>query len=276
MIAHPDQDNGHGAASNGPSAGAHLILVSVGNSRIAFAIWMEGRRGAAQHFPLDRMSDAVEEIAALWASFPKQAKRAVVATSVNPPRLEAFRNECDARAIGPVLVVGDNLEYPLPVDVPEPDKVGTDRLCAAAAAFAKLKSACVVADFGTAVTIDLVADDGAFLGGTILPGVAMSARALHEHTALLPLVEVGEPTETLGKNTKSAIRNGIAAMMVGALREITERYATEIGKWPPLIVTGGDAEAVARSCDFVDRVVPDLGLDGLVIAYQNAFETAEE
>lgn len=275
MIAHSQQGNDHGRTDGDPRS-AHLILVSVGNSRIAFALWMAERRGVAQHFPLDRMSEAAEEIAALWASFPATAKRAVVATSVNPARLETFRSECDARSMGPLLVVGDNLDYPLPVDVPEPDKVGTDRLCAAAAAFSKMKSACVVADFGTAVTIDLIADDGSFLGGTILPGIAMSARALHEHTALLPLVEVGEPKETLGKNTKDAIRNGIAAMMAGALREITERYATQIGKWPPLVVTGGDAEAVARSCDFVDRVVPDLGLDGLVIAYQNAFETAEE
>ena len=109
---------------------------------------------------------------------------------------------------------------------------------------------------------------GVFLGGTILPGLALSARALHEHTAQLPLVEIGSPTETLGKDTESAIRNGIFAMMTGALREITERYATEIGKWPPLILTGGDAEAIAGACDFVDGIVPDLCLDGLVLAYK--------
>lgn len=272
MIAHVKQDNGSG---HDDSAYAQLILVSIGNTRIAFALWMEGRRGVAQHFPLDRLGEAMEEIQALWGGFPKASKRAVVVTSVNPPRLDEFRTECETRGIGPLLVLGDNLDYPLPVDVPEPHKVGTDRLCAAAGAFAKMKAACVVADFGTAVTIDLVADDGSFLGGTILPGMALSARALHEHTAQLPLVEVGRPTETLGKSTSSAIRNGIFAMMAGALREITERYATEIGKWPPLLVTGGDAEAVASGCDFVDRVVPDLGLDGLVFAYQQAFESAE-
>jgi type III pantothenate kinase len=119
-----------------------------------------------------------------------------------------------------------------------------------------------------------VADNNMFLGGTILPGIDLSARALHEHTALLPLVEVGTPTETLGKETASAIRNGVFAMMVGALREITERYASEIGKWPPLVLTGGDARAVAGACDFVDHVIPDLCLDGLVIAYRNAIAHA--
>lgn len=273
MIAHPHDE--HCSCDHDEPAATNLVLVSIGNTRIAVAAWIEERRGTVQHFPLERLADAVEEVRSLWNGFAAGVKRAVVVTSVNPPQLAAFRAACESRQLDPVLVVGDELDLPLPMDVLEPDKVGTDRVCAAAAAFAKMKSACVVADFGSAVTIDLVADDGSFLGGTIMPGMAMCARALHEHTAQLPLVEVGEPTETVGKDTSSAIRNGIYAMMAGALREITERYATEIGKWPPLIVTGGDAEAVAHACDFVDRIVPDLGLDGLVIAYQQAHETHE-
>jgi type III pantothenate kinase len=273
MIAEKQQPDGRPLEE--VSETAHLILVSIGNTRIAIASWLNGSRGAAQHFDLARLDDAMQEVQAIWNGFPGPAKRAVVTLSVNPPRLEEFREECDTRRIGPLLVVGHNLDLPLPVDLPEPQKVGADRVCAAAAAFSRMKSACVVADFGTAVTIDLVGDDGTFLGGTILPGMALSARALHEHTAMLPLVEVGPPREMVGKNTANAIRSGIFAMMVGALREITERYATEIGKWPPLIVTGGDAELVAGSCDFVDRIVPDLGLDGLVLAYQHAAEADE-
>ena len=107
------------------------------------------------------------------------------------------------------------------------------------------------------------------------PGIALSAKALHEHTALLPLVEVGAPTETLGKDTESAIRNGIFAMMIGALREVTERYATQIGKWPPLIVTGGNGESIASQADFVDRVMPNLCLEGLLLAYRRHIESDE-
>jgi len=216
------------------------------------------------------------EIDRVWKSLPASQSRAVVITSVNPPMCEAIRNGCNEQKIGPVLVIGEELDVPMATDVLEPEKVGTDRLCVAAAAFAKIKGACVVADFGTAVTIDLVADNGVFLGGTILPGMTLSARALHEFTASLPLVDMslvdtGQPTEVLGKDTNSAIQNGIFSMMIGALREITERYATDIGKWPPLVVTGGDAEAIAAGCDFVDRIAPDLVFDGLIIAWQNAF-----
>lgn len=255
-----------------PSA-ACLLLINIGNSRVAVSAYEEEARAAAAYFAFDDLTEAVGEIKRVWDSFPSGAKRFAVFASVNPPRLAELREACAQLGIAPVMVIGEDIEPPISADVLEPDKVGKDRLCAAAAAFAKIKGACVVADFGTAATIDLVADDGVFLGGTIIPGISLCAEALHEHTAMLPLVDVGRPTQILGKDTASAIRNGIFAMMAGGLREITERYATDIGKWPPLIVTGGDAEAIAQACDFVDRIAPDLVLDGMVIAWQKACES---
>jgi type III pantothenate kinase len=244
----------------------HLLLVDIGNSHGSLATWADDRIGDVERLGADDLlAPAVERA---WKEIPASARRAVVISSVCPPRLEELRAVCTSQGIAPLHVVGEDLAPPIGIDVDEPEKVGTDRLCAAAGAFARVKSACVVADFGTALTIDLVADNNVFLGGTILPGVALSARALHEHTALLPLVEVGTPGETLGRDTTSAIRNGIFAMMVGALREIAERYATQVGRWMPLIVTGGDAAAVAGACDFVDGVAPNLCLEGLVLAYR--------
>lgn len=278
----------------------HLVLLDIGNSRIALAGWSEGgadvasaaagQRGPVQHLPCEPTAPIVDSVQRIWDELPENAIRAIVVSSVQPQVLGRLENAFEERHLDPLLVIGRELEAPMPTDVEEPGKLGTDRICAAAGAFDKFKTACVVADFGTALTVDLVSDNGVFLGGTIVPGIALSARALHEHTALLPLVEVitsrcmrpegGDspatkpgaaelcaPTEILGRNTESAIRNGIFAMMMGALREITEQYATQIGKWPPLVVTGGDGPAVASRCDFVDRVVPDLTLDGVLLAY---------
>lgn len=254
------------ARASEPATG--LVLVDIGNSRVSVAGWNEGTRRASVHLPARPAGPVVEAIRAAWDELGADASRAVVISSVCPPVLDELRAGCEKLGLGPLLIIGEDLDQPIGADVAEPDKVGTDRLCAAAAAFAGCQSACVVADFGTALTIDLVSDNGVFLGGTIAPGVALAARALHEHTALLPLVEVGVPDETLGKDTRSAIRSGIYAMMVGALREVTERFATEIGKWPPLIVTGGDAVGIATQANFIDRVVPDLCLDGIALAYQ--------
>jgi type III pantothenate kinase len=248
----------------------YLLVVSIGNSRVAAAIWCEGKLQHATAIPTTETSEITRTLIELWSKIPSDTRRVALVGSVAPPVLEDVREALVSNTIEPVLLLGQDVDYPIGADLPEPDKVGSDRLCVAAAAYDKMKSACVVADFGTALTIDLVADNGVFLGGTILPGVRLSAVALHEHTALLPLVEVGEPTEILGKDTVSAMRNGIFAMMVGALREVTEGYATQIGKWPPLVITGGDAEAIAKRCDFVDRVMPDLALEGLVLAYHRA------
>lgn len=256
-------------ATNSGKSESGLVLVDVGNSRVGLARWSKGFRTAAQHVANDPIDAVVELIQRQWDELPAERGRVVVASSVNPSVLEDIQAAAEARGLTPFLVVGRDIEPPIDADLPEPERVGTDRLCVAAAAFQGFKSACVAADFGTALTIDLIADNGVFLGGTILPGMNLCAKALHEHTALLPLVSFeSHDNETLGKDTHSAIRNGIFAMMIGALREITERYATEIGKWPPLVISGGDAEVIARHCDFVDRVVPDLCLDGLVLAYK--------
>lgn len=252
---------------------AHLVLVNIGNTNVSLANWHKGQREAIEKLTGCSASALAEAIAARWDDLPEP--RAVVIGSVVPQLLTALKNECAGRKIEPLWIVGENMEPPIGADLPDPTRVGTDRLCAAAAAYAKVKGACVVADLGTATTIDLVSDNGVFLGGTIVPGMKLCARALHEHTAQLPLVEEVASAETLGKDTVSAIRNGVFAMMCGALREITERYATDIGKWPPLILTGGDARAVADACDFVDALAEDLSLDGLALAYQLTFGEEE-
>lgn len=263
------QSHGNSPIALVPLEQAQLLLVDIGNTRVAMAACSDGKRAEAKHLAAAPFDAVGQELQRMWNTLGPKG-RAVVVGSVSPPVLALLGQSCKSAGIGPVLVVGQDIDVPIEADLPDPDKVGTDRLCVAAAAFEKVQQACVVADFGTAVTIDLVADNDIFLGGTILPGISMAARALHDQTAQLPLVEVGAPTETLGKDTTSAIRNGIFAMMLGALREITERYATDIGKWPTLVVTGGDAPAIASACDFIDKVIPDLCLDGLVIAYRNA------
>lgn len=244
-----------------------LILVDIGNTRIAMGVWTGGEIEHIVHVPAEPTQPVADALLKLWKDLPPGPK-AVIASSVNPPALSRLRSLSEEKSIEPLLVLGEDIDAPMTADLPDPSCVGMDRLCTGAAAFARVKGACAVADFGTALTIDLISDDGMYLGGTIMPGIALSARALHEHTALLPLVDVGVPTETLGKDTASAIRNGIFAMMIGAMREITERYATQIGKWPPLIVTGGNGEAIAKQAEFVDRVLPNLSLEGVLLAYR--------
>jgi len=145
-----------------------------------------------------------------------------------------------------------------------------DRLCAAVAAFDRLGVPCVVADFGTAITIDCVNAEGVFLGGAILPGLGLSAESLSAGTAQLPRVKLSEPNWVYGKDTEQAIIGGVVYGARGALRGLVEAYATDLGRWPVVILTGGDARWVCQSpsqSDLVQAIVPDLVLRGVAIAY---------
>lgn len=242
---------------------ASLLAVSIGNTSTRIAALAGGNVLAAERLETAHLEHARPVIERLCAELPPDAP--VVVASVVPAALTQLQAAVEADAA--VLVIGETIDFPIAARVERPDYVGVDRLCCAAGAFARVGAACVVADFGTALTVDLVSDDGMFLGGTILPGLRLSARALHEHTALLPEVEILDPHEPVGENTVAAMQAGVFYGAIGALREITERIATKIGRWPTLIVSGGDARAIADAADFIDHVAPDLIFDGVAAAY---------
>ena len=168
-----------------------------------------------------------------------------------------------------VSLIGRDFPLEMPVGVEKPEMLGTDRLLTAFAAFQVVNRAVIVADFGSATTIDVVNDSGIFLGGVIMPGLAMAAKSLNEFTSSLPLImpKVPESEMSYGINTEQAINNGVYFSTVGALREVVERYATELGFWPQVIATGGFANMIAQRSDVIENVAPCLCLNGLFIAY---------
>ena len=165
------------------------------------------------------------------------------------------------------LLAADDL--PLDVRLERPDMVGVDRLIDAVAAN-RLRSACrpaVVVDVGSAITVDLVSVDGAFCGGAILPGIAMSARALYEFTDLLPLLdmsELAEPPPALGTHTVAAMRSGLFWGAVGAVRELIAQLTA--GAEADVFLTGGAGPAVAQLLGPTARYIPHLTLAGIAIA----------
>jgi type III pantothenate kinase len=138
----------------------------------------------------------------------------------------------------------------------------------AAAAWAVTEDAVVVADFGTAVTIDLVDENGVFLGGVICPGFEISAKSLKENTAQLPKAKITKPKAPYGKNTAEAINCGLYYSAVGTLEEVIRRYAEKIGKWPRTVITGSAARAIKDDCNFIDSYVPSLVIKGIVLAHK--------
>jgi len=169
------------------------------------------------------------------------------------------------------LLAADDL--PINTAVERPDMVGIDRLLNAVAAnhLRRRDRPAVVADLGSAITVDLVSADGVFQGGAILPGIAMSARAMHEFTDLLPLVEMSElaePPPAVGTSTVAAMRSGLFWLAVGAIRELIGRFGRTSPTEPDVFITGGAGPSVAALIGEDVRFVPHLTLAGIALTHR--------
>jgi len=245
-----------------------IIGIDIGNSGVKLGIVADREVVRKTHVPAGCLDQIPPQIAALARELDGQDDLPAVIASVVPEVCAHVVGELRKQPGVTPLVIGRDVPLPLRLDLKNATTVGVDRVLGAAAAYERVGQAVVVADFGTAVTIDCVNEDGVFLGGAILPGVATAARALARMTAALPEVSPRLPETPWGRDTAEAISVGIILGLAGALRELTERYATVLGRWPEVIATGGDAALVAENCDFVKAVVPDLVLMGVAAAYE--------
>lgn len=154
-------------------------------------------------------------------------------------------------------------QLPITISYPQPAQIGADRLANAAAAFQKAGQPVIVIDFGTAVTFDVIDEKGAYCGGAIAPGTAVLRDYLATKTALLPKIELAEPTNAIGKSTEEAMLVGSVIGYRGLIRSILEAIKKELSSEPSIIATGGDADLLSRGLPEIERVDPRLTLEGI-------------
>ena len=169
------------------------------------------------------------------------------------------------------------IDLPLVVSLPRPDMVGIDRLLAGVAAnrLRPPDAPAIVVDLGTAITVDLISSAGAFLGGAILPGTGLSARALHEFTDLLPwldMPDLADPPPALGRGTVEALRSGIYWGAVGGVKQLIELLSASVEVAPRVYLTGGAAPSVAGLLTESAQYVPHLTLAGIAISAEEGTE----
>jgi type III pantothenate kinase len=261
----------------------NIVAIDIGNTNITVGLFLDGKEDSVQSLPgadeaefRSALQTAWEKIPVLEASAEGRRDGVIVVSSVKPAWTDSVRQVAQEDLHEKILVIGDDIPLPMSIWSDEPHQVGTDRIVAAAAAYAVVEDAVVVADFGTAVTIDLVDANGIFQGGVILPGFEISARALSDHTAQLPKITVHRPEAPYGRNTADAINAGLYYSVIGAMEEIIRRYADTVGRWPQTIMTGSAAATIKDDCPFVDNYVPHLVIMGIVLAYQKYLETKAE
>jgi len=208
----------------------------------------------------------------LERGFPGRGAALLVFGTVVPAMARVFRNAA-SRSLGiPALEITSRSPMGLGVPADIRRGVGVDRLLNALAAFRLYGGPAVVADFGTATTIDCVSREGEFLGGAILPGAKTASRALARFTAQLPEVALSRPRRAIGRDTASCIRTGLyfghAGMVDRVLRETLAQMRSEGRGRVRLLATGGLAGLFRKELSSPVRWVPDLTLQGLRLAQE--------
>jgi len=249
----------------------NLLVLNVGNSRLAIGVFAAGELSSVVRIPHTEKEKWREAIREAWGKIESLDEPSVAGVSVNPGVMESIEHAVAEVTGTKVEWIGRDIDLPLRVLTETPAETGADRVANVAAAYEQLSKACVVVDAGTAITVDCCNDKGEFLGGAIAPGVAMMLDALHEKTAKLPRVDLAVPQGVFGRSTKEAIRQGVYFGIRGMVRELVENYATELGFWPDLIATGGDAARLFDGWELVHAIAPDLTLYGIALAYTNHY-----
>ncbi|MCK0148746.1 type III pantothenate kinase [Marivita sp. S6314] len=169
--------------------------------------------------------------------------------------------------VRPMVVGKPECLLPIPPRVDKGTGIGPDRLANVAGAFDRHGGDAVVVDFGTATNFDVVAEDGAYVGGVIAPGVNLSLEALHQGAAALPHVDISQPEHVIGTNTVACIQSGVFWGYVGLIQGITARIKDEYGRPMKVIGTGGLAPLFAQGELLFDTIEDDLTMHGLTVIH---------
>ncbi len=188
-----------------------------------------------------------------------------IVSSVVPRLAAEYRRMCESYLGRDCLVVGPALRTGMSIRTESPHEVGADRIVNAVAAYERFGGACIVVDFGTAITYDAISEAGEYLGGLIAPGIEISIEALASRAAKLPEIEIVKPEAVIGRNTAQSIQAGIVYGFAGQIDGVTRRLLAELGEGTDVVATGGYASAIVPFCNEIDEVDDMLTLRGLLL-----------
>ncbi|HEY7151880.1 MAG TPA: type III pantothenate kinase [Solirubrobacterales bacterium] len=254
-----------------------LLAIDVGNTQSHLGLFNSDELVAHWRFATaadqtaDELAVRVSALVALEGRSSEEIDGSII-SSVVPQLTPEYAGMCHRYLGGECLIVGPGLSTGMPIQLDNPRELGADRLVNAVAAYDRFGGACAVADFGTAITFDVVSADGEYLGGVIGPGVEISMEALAARTAKLPPIELGEPLGepggVIGRSTHASLQSGIVYGFAGAVDAIARRVQRELGAEARFIATGGHAAAIVPFCETIDEVDDLLTLTGLRLLWE--------
>lgn len=253
-----------------------LLAIDCGNTNVVFAVYdgdaLAGQWRAATN--ADRTSDEY----GIWLTqlverdgLKVSGISTAIVASVVPAKNRDLARLCEKYfGCQPRFVGEAGLDLGIEIRVDNPKEVGSDRIVNAIAAHERYGGALIVIDFGTATTFDVVDAAGAYCGGCIAPGIALSMEALHMATAQLPRLPVVNPGKApvVGTSTVAAMHSGVFWGYVGLIEGLVARIRIERGEKIRVVATGGLAALFAEATSVIEHIDPDLTLRGLLAIHR--------
>ncbi|MEO8530268.1 MAG: type III pantothenate kinase [Deltaproteobacteria bacterium] len=254
-----------------------LLCIDCGNTNTVFSVW--GGESFLGHFRTSTEWQRTADQYFVWLStlmefrkIPWDLDQVVISSTAARVlfNLRVFADRyCNTRA----LVVGKpDCLLPFHPRVDPGTQVGPDRIVNTTGAFMRYGGNLICVDFGTATTFDITAEDGAYVGGVISPGVNTSLESFHIAAAALPHIDVTRPDKVIGTNTVACMQSGIYWGYTGLVRETCSRIKAEYGQPMTVIATGGLAPLFDQVEGLFDKVDEDLTMHGLTVIHRYNME----
>jgi len=250
-----------------------LLVIDAGNSNITLAVFEYDRLLAQWRLTSDSQRTCDEygsDVRYLFDAFQLDRKelKAIVIASVVPALNLTLTRMAEIYFNLTPLFVDHTTNTGLPIAYDPPSDLGADRIVDAVAAVEKYGGPCIVVDFGTATTFNVINRLGEFVGGAISPGLMTCAEALFSRAAKLPRVEFKRPAKIIGSSTVAAMQSGLYHGYAGLVDALIMRMIDELGEAPRVIATGGLAHVIAPASPSIQVVDDTLTLEGLRLVYE--------
>ena len=249
-----------------------LLVVDVGNTHITLGVF-DGKELKATFRMTAKQPRTSDEYGIqlcdllVHRNFNIKDIEDVIISSVVPDIMHSLGSAI-IKYFGVKPMVPTNLDMGIAINTMYPKDVGPDRIVDAVAALEKYGAPCIVIDYGTATTYDIVDKDGVFQGGVISPGIRTSARALWGGAAMLPEIEIKKPASIIAKETVSSMQGGLVFGYIGQTEYIIKKIKEAGYEDAKVIATGGLGSILISETDMIDIYDPDLTLDGLRMIYE--------
>jgi type III pantothenate kinase len=244
-----------------------LLAIDVGNTQTVFGLYDGDALRQQWRIATDPRRTG-DELGLTLAGFLDLDGVDGVALSCTVPALvAAYEAFAERWAEAPLLVLGPGVRTGMPIRYDDPREVGPDRIANAVAARERYGAPAIVVDFGTSTNFDVVSAEGEYVGGVLAPGVEISSDALFARAARLFKVDFVAPPSVIGKTTAHALQSGLVYGFASQVDGLVTRIRGELREEAPVIATGGLADLIAPHSQTIERVDPDLTLEGVRLVW---------